>query len=123
MYKSRYFSDPELARVLADTDLELDRRAEEERFTQIQAWITDPKNAAIINNDPMVKQLRAMSHTGATPAPSRAAAPAAPVQRIGFSNEAKDPHVTSPSAKSKPAESVRYAPGAPALPPGGFWVL
>jgi hypothetical protein len=91
----------------------------------------DPRNKQAIENDPLVRAVRALpERSQAAPAVAPAAqgtasAPAAaPIQRIGFSNAAIDPHVGSPSAKSKSAPApVRYRPGAPALPPGGFWVL
>jgi len=70
MYKSRYFSEQELARVLADTDLELDRRATEERVARIQTWITDPRNKAVIDANPTVQALRRLGPVPATPAPA-----------------------------------------------------
>jgi hypothetical protein len=118
-YQSRYFTQAELDRIIADTDRDLEQRAHEERLSSIINWIHDPRNKETIDRDPGVQKLRAMSKPVATSAP---AAPAAPLQRIGFSNEAKDPYCSSPSVKSK-SVPIRYGPGAPALPPGGFWVL
>ena len=124
MIKSRYYSESELQRIVSDTELELDRReaqrAEEQRMQAFTAWANDPRNKSIIDNDPMVQKLRAMSN----PAPQRQAPAPQPVQRIGFSNAAIDPKVHSPSVKpnSTPAP-VRFGPGAPAIPPNGFWVL
>jgi hypothetical protein len=58
---ARYFSPQDISRTVAETEAELDQReaqrAEEHRMQQITAWINDPRNEHIIDNDPMVKRL------------------------------------------------------------------
>jgi hypothetical protein len=68
---SKYFTDSEIRRLVAETEAELDARnaaaLEQQRMQAITAWINDPKNKATIDNDPMVKKLRAMGSPPASP--------------------------------------------------------
>jgi hypothetical protein len=77
---SKYFTDSEIRRLVAETEAELDareaQRAEQQRMQQITAWINDPRNKATIDNDPMVKKLRAMG----SPAPASPRTAPQPVQ-------------------------------------------
>jgi hypothetical protein len=67
---AKYFSPQEIARIVAETEAEIDareaQRAEQQRMQQITAWINDPRNKAVIDSDPMVKALRALPMRGAT---------------------------------------------------------
>jgi hypothetical protein len=122
MIKSKFFSEADLQRLVSDTEAEIMRREERqfeaERLEKVRQWAQDPVNAA------QLAQIRTefdrIAPAQRQPQQRPAARPAAPVQKIGFSNEAKDPYCGSPSPTPK---SARYSPGAPALPPGGFWVL
>jgi hypothetical protein len=77
---AQYFSPQEINRIVAETEAEIDareaQRAEQQRMQQITAWINDPKNKAAIDNDPMVKKLRAMG----SPAPLSPRTAPQPVQ-------------------------------------------
>ena len=84
MIKSRYYNESELQRIVADTEAELDRRANQQRIDAMIAWVNDPANKHIVDNNPMVQKLRAMSN----PVPAQTQPPA---QRIA-------PVPASPSA-------------------------
>jgi hypothetical protein len=63
---AKYFSPQEINRIVAETEAEIDaleaQRAEQQRMHAITAWINDPKNKQVIDNDPTVKKLRAMGN-------------------------------------------------------------
>ena len=137
---------------ILETEAEMDRRAAQreadERLAAQIAYLTNPANAHIVNNDVWVRAIRATDPQrnqrgvpATTPRLGAAAQPGKlpPVidqnQRFHSSHlklkhatprvdAVGDPHVHSPSAKRAAAPSpIRYGPNAPAIPPNGFWVL
>ena len=137
--KSRYFSPEELQRIVAETDDELDRRFFEERdaatLAQLERAMQDPTLRKEIDDHPVVKAIRARKNDwdrvrsnrdipqrqqpgvpAATP-PQRPTPPQ-PVQRIGFSSEARNPMVTSPKADgSRPKSRAELEAERPWLRP------
>lgn len=94
MIKSRYFSEPELQRIVsaAEQDVELAERAkfEEQRLQAVQQWAADPQNAQQLAHiraefDRLAPQRRPAQ------APQRPATTELP--RIGFHNRLRDPYV------------------------------
>ena len=77
---AKYFSPQEINRIVAETEAEIDareaQRAEQQRMQAITAWISDPKNKAIIDADPTVQKLRAMNPAPQRPVPVPARQPA-----------------------------------------------
>jgi hypothetical protein len=59
MIKSRYYNESELQRIVDETEAALDQQAHERRLEAQIAWLNDIANAHIVNNDPMVRAIRA----------------------------------------------------------------
>jgi hypothetical protein len=112
MIKSRYYSAEEIQRIVTETESELDRRqaqAESDaRVARIQQWIADPRNAETINNDPMVKQLRAM------PQRTQAGVPATPRLAAQPAQSGKLPAVIDGNARFHP-NHLRLKPATPQI--------
>jgi hypothetical protein len=71
---SRYFSPQQINQIVTETEAELDRRAiqaeADTRLARIQAWIADPRNKEMIDNNEVVKKLRAMPQCSQPNVPS-----------------------------------------------------
>ena len=77
-YRSRYYSQAaDLDSIVADADRRLDEQARQDRqaqqLAQLDAYLRDPYYKTLIDNDPMVRAIRAQQMPqGAAPAPQPA---------------------------------------------------
>lgn len=75
-YRSRYYSQADLDSIVADADRRLDEQAQQDRqaqqLAQLDAFMRDPYYKTLIDNDPMVRAIRAQQMPqGAAPQPTR----------------------------------------------------